>query len=53
MGYTEVKISGWVEDNFKIRKGSDAYGLLFYLALCFFIRHNTFIDGNCLILCRV
>ena len=33
MGYTEVKISGWVEDDFKIRKGSDAYGLLFYLAL--------------------
>ena len=33
MAYTGVKISGWVEDNFKIRKGSDAYGLLFYLAL--------------------
>ena len=33
MSYTEVKISGWVEDDFKIRKGSDAYGLLFYLAL--------------------
>ena len=33
MAYTGVKISGWVEDDFKIRKGSDAYGLLFYLAL--------------------
>ena len=33
MGYTEVKISGWVEDDFRICKGSDAYGLLFYLAL--------------------
>ena len=33
MGYTEVKISGWVEEDFLIRKGSDAYGLLFYLAL--------------------
>ena len=33
MAYTGVKISGWVEDNFKIRKGNDAYGLLFYLAL--------------------
>ena len=33
MGYTEVKISGWVEDDFRVCKGSDAYGLLFYLAL--------------------
>ena len=33
MGYTEVKISGWVEDDFRICKGSNAYGLLFYLAL--------------------
>lgn len=24
---------------------------LFYLAFCVFIRHNTFIEGNCLILC--
>ena len=33
MGYTEVKISGWVEDDFRVCKGSEAYGLLFYLAL--------------------
>ena len=33
MGYTEVKISGWVEDDFRICKGSEAYGMLFYLAL--------------------
>ena len=33
MAYTGVKISGWVEDDFKICKDSDAYGLLFYLAL--------------------
>ena len=29
MAYTGVKISGWVEDDFKIRKGSDAYGLCY------------------------
>ena len=33
MGYTEVKISGWVEDDFRVCKGSEAYGLMFYLAL--------------------